>query len=242
MTSVAWENTNTVTVPLNKTIEQNVKYTRGKASEIMLLDENFISDAKLAIHGSTGAQLANLPNVNAYTNNGVTWSCADNVVTAIGETSEIASTTISHIYYNVPVKQGTYYITQGKDNIVVFVRVVSASGEVKHYYSTNFTLTGNERDVTLFLQVNANRKVNGSVRVMLNRGNIALPFEPYTGGTPYTDKYTATITDQTEDNVRLSIKNVSETVGDITKLDVVLTDRNGITKRSETGKTFIGGE
>lgn len=57
-----------------------------------------------------------------------------------------------------------------------------------------------------------------------------------------TDKYTATIVDQSEDNVTLSIENVAESVGDSTELDVVLTDKNGITKRSEVGKTFTGGE
>lgn len=31
-------------------------------------------------------------------------------------------------------------------------------------------------------------------------------------------------------------------VGDSTELDVVLTHKNGITKRSEVGKTFTGGE
>lgn len=36
--------------------------------------------------------------------------------------------------------------------------------------------------------------------------------------------------------------NVAESVGDSTELDVVLTDKNGITKRSEVGKTFTGGE
>lgn len=38
-----------------------------------------------------------------------------------------------------------------------------------------------------------------------------------------------------EDNVTLS-------TGDTTDLDVVLTDRHGVTKRSEIGKSFIGGE
>lgn len=46
----------------------------------------------------------------------------------------------------------------------------------------------------------------------------------------------------TESEVTLSIENVSATVGDSTELDVVLTDKNGITQRSEVGKTFIGGE
>lgn len=43
-------------------------------------------------------------------------------------------------------------------------------------------------------------------------------------------------------NVTLSLENVAESVGDSTELDVVLTDKNGVTKRSEVGKTFTGGE
>lgn len=42
-------------------------------------------------------------------------------------------------------------------------------------------------------------------------------------------------------NVTLSIENVSAVTGDTTDLDVVLTDRHGVTKRSEVGKSFIGG-
>ena len=36
-------------------------------------------------------------------------------------------------------------------------------------------------------------------------------------------------------------KNLDVT-GDTTDLDVVLTDRHGVTKRSEIGKSFIGGK
>lgn len=240
LTSVEWENVNDVTLPLNRTTPQIVEYTRGTTGEIDVLDMNFITDVKLAIHGSTGAQLANLPN-KVVKISGVTWTCNDNVVSAIGETSEVASTTVSDIYCNIPIKPGTYYIARGGDGIVVFVRVINKTGSTTHYYSTEFNLDGSEQSVILFLQVNANTKVDGTVKVMLNKGDKPLPFEPYTSGTPYTDKYTATITDQTEDNVTLSIKNVSATVGDTTTLDVVLTDRNGVTKRSEQGKKFIGG-
>ena len=48
--------------------------------------------------------------------------------------------------------------------------------------------------------------------------------------------------EQTVKYTRGSIENVAESVGDSTELDVVLTDKNGITKRSEVGKTFTGGE
>lgn len=59
----------------------------------MALDDNFISDAKLAIHGSTGAQLANFPNKNNVTVGGVTWSCKDNVTLSIENVSAVTGDT-----------------------------------------------------------------------------------------------------------------------------------------------------
>lgn len=242
LTGVRWANTDTVTIPQNETSEQTVEYTRGTASDIMVLDDNFISDAKLAIHGSTGAQLANLPNKNNVTEGGVTWSCKDNVVTAIGETGEEYSRP-TDLRYHVPVVPGNYYISGGVNQIRVVVKTTNKSG-LEMYYLNNqaFTITDEISSIKLYVEAIPNTIVNATTKVMLNKGNVALPFEPYTGGTPYTDKYTATIVDQAEDNVTLSIENVSAVTGDTTDLDVVLTDRYGVTKRSEIGKSFIGGE
>lgn len=230
------------TIPQNETIEQTVKYTRGAASDIMALDDNFISDAKLAIHGSTGAQLANLPNKNSVTVGGVTWSCKDNVVTAIGETGNEYSRS-TDLIYNVPVVPGNYYISGGVNPIRAVIKTTNISGSVMYYLNNRaFTVTDDISSIKLYVEAMPNTIVNTTIKVMLNKGNVALPFESYTGGTPYTDKYTVTIVDQSEDNVTLSIENVAESVGDSTELDVVLTDKNGITKRSEVGKTFTGGE
>lgn len=241
LTGVEWANTHTVTIPQNKTSEQTVEYTRGGAGDIMVLDDNFISDAKLAIHGSTGAQLANLPNVNNVNVGGVTWSCKDNVVTAIGETGTEYSRA-TDLVYNVPVVPGNYYISGGVNPIRAVVKTTNNSGSNMYYLNDQaFTITDEISSIKLYVEATPNTKVNATIKVMLNKGNVALPFEPYTGGTPYTDKYTATIVDQAEDNVTLSIKNVSTVTGDTTGLDVVLTDRHGVTKRSEIGKSFIGG-
>lgn len=241
LTGVEWANTDTVTIPQNKTSEQSVEYTRGAASDIMVLDDNFISDAKLAIHGSTGAQLANLPNKNSVTVGGVTWSCKDNVVTAIGETGKEYSRP-TDLVYRVPVVPGNYYISGGVNPIRVVVKTTDNSGSDMYYLNNRaFTITGDISSIKLYVEAIPNTIVNTTIKVMLNKGNVALPFEPYTGGTPYTDKYTATIVDQAEDNVTLSIENVSAVTGDTTELDVVLTDRHGVTKRSEIGKSFIGG-
>ena len=241
LTGVEWANTHTVTIPQNKTSEQTVEYTRGGAGDIMVLDDNFISDAKLAIHGSTGAQLANLPNRNNVNVGGVTWSCKDNVVTAIGETGTEYSRA-TDLVYNVPVVPGNYYISGGVNPIRAVVKTTNNSGSNMYYLNDQaFTITDEISSIKLYVEATPNTKVNATIKVMLNKGNVALPFEPYTGGTPYTDKYTATIVDQAEDNVTLSIKNVSTVTGDTTGLDVVLTDRRGVTKRSEIGKSFIGG-
>lgn len=242
LTSVNWKNLDVTTIPQNETSEQTVEYTRGTASDIMVLDDNFISDAKLAIHGSTGAQLANLPNINSFTVKGVTWSCKDNVVTAIGETGNEYSRP-SPLECVMSLVPGNYYISGGVSPNTVVVQTTTISGSIKYYANNRaFTITDDISSVKLYVEAIPNAKVNSTIKVMLNKGNVALPFEPYTGGTPYTDKYTATITDQNENNVTLSIENVGESVGDSTELDVVLTDKNGITKRSEVGKTFTGGE
>ena len=89
LTGVEWKNLDVTAIPQNETSEQTVEYTRGAASDLMVLDDNFISDAKLAIHGSTGAQLANLPNKNSVTVDGVTWSCKDNVAESVGDSTEL---------------------------------------------------------------------------------------------------------------------------------------------------------
>lgn len=242
LTRVEWKNLDVITIPQNETNEQTVEYTRGAASDIMVLDDNFISDAKLAIHGSTGAQLANLQNKNSVTVDGVTWSCKDNVVTAIGETGNDYSRP-TDLIYSVPVVPGNYYISGGVNPIRAVIKTRNISGSEMYYLNNQaFTITDDISSIKLYVEAMPNTIVNTTIKVMLNKGNVALPFEPYTGGTPYTDKYTVTIVDQSEDNVTLSIENVAESVGDSTELDVVLTDKNGITKRSEVGKTFIGGE
>lgn len=242
LTGVRWANIDTVTIPQNETSEQTVEYTRGTASDIMVLDDNSISDAKLAIHGSTGAQLANMPNKNSVTVDGVTWSCKDNVVTAIGETGKEYSRPTDLVSI-VPVVPGNYYISGGVNPIRVIVKTRNKSG-LEMYYMNNqaFTITDDISSIKLYVEAMPNTIVDTTIKVMLNKGNVALPFELYTGGTPYTNKYTATIVDQAEDNVTLSIENVSAVTGDTTDLDVVLTDRHGVTKRSEIGKSFIGGE
>lgn len=134
---------------------------------------------------TTGSQLANLPNKTNVTINGVSWTSKDNVVTAIGETGEKVSSTRPEIFYNIPIEPGDYYVSGSTNVVKVIVQFISNSGEYSHHLGDGtFTLTGDERRVTVYLDAVQNSKINNTVKVMLNKGNIALPFEPYTGGIP----------------------------------------------------------
>lgn len=239
--SVKWNNLNPITIPHGEVCEQDVDYETLRSNALTLKGSEFIGDVKLAIHGSTGAQLANLPNKNV-TIDGVAWSCKDNEVTVIGSTGEDSVNTLNDLFYDIPIVSGQYHISGSSGSVNVGV-IITDAHELSVYYGgdNTFTLSGNERLAKVYLYVDANANVNSTVKVMLNKGNTQLPFEPYTGGTPYTDKYNPTITDQGENTVTLSIENVSATEGDITELDVVLTDIFGVTKRSEQGKSFSGG-
>lgn len=134
---------------------------------------------------TTGAQLANLPNKNNVTIDGVVWTCEENVVTAIGKTGDIMSQTDKDIYFDVPITVGNYHVSGGNDKIKLITRVVSKTGSYKFYINNaTFTMVGDERSVTIYLEVGKQVSVNSTVKVMLNRGDVALPFEPYTGGIP----------------------------------------------------------
>lgn len=190
---------------------------------------DFIADAKLAVHGSTGAQL-------------------------FGYSGDMLS--IPNKIYLFPLNVGdgefTFSTNIGKtfDNNAAYLFIAGGNLATSEGISTynNGVWVGNNRTVesvngyiTILARKNSNANPFEGYENMLNNGATALPFEPYTGGTPYTDKYTPTIKSQTESEVTLSIENVTANVGNTTELDVVLTDKNGVTQRSEDGKTFIGG-
>lgn len=205
-----------------------VEYTTTDKT-ITTMDIDFIRDAKLAVHGSTGAQLFGysgdmLPVLNKI------YLFPLNV----GDGEFTCSTNVGKTYNN---NAAYLFIVGGHLNTS---EGVTTWGDGV-WNGNNKTVESVNGYITILARKNSNTNPFEGYENMLNKGNIALPFEPYTGGTPYTDKYTATIKDQTESEVTLSIENVSASVGDNTELDVVLTDKNGITQRSEVGKTFIGG-
>lgn len=192
------------------------------------MDLDFIRDAKLAVHGSTGAQL--------FEYSGDMLSIPNKIYLFplnVGDGEFTFSTNIGKTFNN-----NAAYLFIAGGNLTTSEGISTYNNGV--WVGENRTVESVNGYITILARKNDANPFEGYEN-MLNNGATALPFEPYTGGTPYTDKYTATITNQTESEVTLSIENVTATVGDTTELDIVLTDRNDITKRSEVGKTFIGG-
>lgn len=206
---------------------------------------DFIRDAKLAVHGSTGAQLLNVTNKQTET---FSVTVDNDIVNIIrGEGAEQYKT----IMYtdSIQIDKEIELTLQYDDLTGSFL-----TGELVAVYQNGkrmISVTTSTKKQTKTLQPGVydfliycggdSSATNGAIRGLRLTVNPNSQWEPYTGGTPYTDKYTATIMNQSESEVTLSIENVSESVGESTELDVVLTDKNDITQRSEVGKTFTGG-
>lgn len=190
---------------------------------------------------TTGAQLANLLNKNNVTINGVTWTSKDNVVTAIGETGEKVSSTRPEIFYNIPIEPGDYYVSGSTNVVKVIVQFISNSGAYSHHIGDGtFTLTGDERRVTVYLDAVQNSKINDTLKVMLNKGNIALPFESYTGGIPSPSPEYPQEIKSVGDNGSIELNVMGANVLEGTKLGVKSTV-NGITYTAYENGILITG-
>lgn len=129
----------------------------------------------------------------------------------------------------------------GGNNINVFVSIKNDLGTMSYYRNNaNFILTGNEISATVYLQVSANTTVNGTVKVMLNKGNIALPFEPYTGGIPLPSPEYPQEIKSVGDSGNIEVNVMGANVLEGTKLGVKSTV-NGITYTTYENGILITG-
>ena len=132
---------------------------------------------------TTGAQLANFPDVQEEENNGVTWSCENGVMHAAGTTADGRYSVFNRGAYIFPVVAGTYYASFSSDDVEVYVSV--RKNEATQYYkNSSFTLDGTETECKIYALVSPGKTVDETVYPMLNSGSTALPWEPYTGGAP----------------------------------------------------------
>lgn len=132
---------------------------------------------------TTGAQLANLPDAEIELG-GIKWACKNGVVTAVGTCNAESSSTGNSINHSLTGQTGTFHVSGNSNPVKVYIRV-RKNGTEKWYNDTTFTLDGTEEDVLFYMQVaDVGTVVNTTLYPMLNTGDVALPWEPYTGGKP----------------------------------------------------------
>lgn len=161
-----------------QTVEGSVVVMNDSANDPLLGLKIF---GKTIQDTTTGAQLANLPDVNTMTSAGVTWRCVNGVITATGTTTGTSSTS-GVIDYSILGKVGTFYISGSTTNVSVYC-AVTKNGNTAWYKDTSFTLDGTETQASIYCQVfQSGVSVNDTVYPMLNAGGTAKSWEPYTGG------------------------------------------------------------
>lgn len=132
---------------------------------------------------TTGAQLANFPDVQGVENNGVTWSCKNGIIHATGATADDKYSVFNDGEYIIPVVAGTYYVSSNSYDADVYVSVLKNEA-TQYYKNSTFTLDGTETQCKIYAQVSLGKTVDETIYAMLNAGDTALPWEPYTGGQP----------------------------------------------------------
>lgn len=133
---------------------------------------------------TTGAQLFDGRKIINLTGQGVTMTNDGNGVITISGTSTAAFSSV-----NIKIEgltPGTYYASGTIDNHTIFyVRVTKADGTYNYVRSPkSFTLDGTETEVLGYIYAPQGGITyrNAKIYPMLNAGDTALPWEPYSGG------------------------------------------------------------
>lgn len=145
---------------------------------------------------STGAQLFDASKLDGMSLHGVTLHIKDGIIYAEGEATENEWITASLTKDEIQrlFEDGKYTITIQKFGNVNFDAGLYFKFIPTTFKNGTIELTIPESikdgDVYYFINITKGVKHNGGIRVILNKGDTALPYEPYTGGIPkpYGDK------------------------------------------------------
>lgn len=136
---------------------------------------------------TTGAQLLDLDALELRQDTGATIKRLDDGGFLVNGIPERAYEQYIRIF-QLDLEPGTYYISGGKFSTgcaVAQVNVVNADDTKQNYSNKKFDVLGTEKDIFLVVQSTDTNQINNyKVYPMLNKGSIAVPFEPYTGGKP----------------------------------------------------------
>ena len=151
-------------------------------------DKGLVQDIK--IYGqseqssTTGAQLFN-ENIEIK-NRGVTIKINGSTATFKGTVSDEANARVNY-QKNIKLKPGKYTASSSNEKIKADFSVKKANNEM--IYNEHIEIDGTEKEVKIRVLFGLKPSAKGDVinettNIMLNDGDIALPYEPYTGGKP----------------------------------------------------------
>ena len=143
---------------------------------------------------TTGAQLLKLVDREPVTICGLTWQIKNQCISVNGTTTDEGNVTDFYIcgakgvYADADFPEGQITISADFPNDIVMY-VVKNGGTTLAYISSkvrnnHFEHTSGNKYRILFRAMKKGAIYNNAIKVMLNRGDAILPWEPYTGGKP----------------------------------------------------------
>ncbi len=154
------------------------------------LADNPLKDCKIygwsKQDGTTGAQLLDLRESDIRPNTGLTATLQDGALTVSGTP---AAAYVQIISKEIHLEPGIYYVSGGKKEsgyIYSQVNIKRSDGTWNYLSGVPIYIDGTEQVINYVIQaLNTGAAIeNYTIYPMLNAGNTALPWEPYTGGQP----------------------------------------------------------
>lgn len=186
-----------------------------------------------------GNQLADFSDMSETVGNGITWSCENGVIKAIGtSTVDNASSQNVSLEAHIPIVAGTYYVSGTVSGVTVYVKVKDTEGTVLYYKDTSFTLDGTETLCTVFCQCGASGSVvNATVYPLVSTDENAT-WEPYTNGASPNPDYPQEIEGTVISEVKTHGKNFFEVTATSNDIFTVNSDNSVTAKGTATGDFF----
>lgn len=150
-------------------------YTGGKPAPSPAYPQQIVSTGTVG----TGAQLLDVELIRDTSAGGIKF------INNHDGSFSVTGTSTSTALTNQPVcnlTPGEYSVSGSQGGVRVYVQK-RRDGTVSYYNNLSFSVTDAD-EVRVYLQVEPGTTVNAKVWPMLNAGNTALPWEPYTGGKP----------------------------------------------------------
>ena len=135
---------------------------------------------------TTGAQLLSIKQEDVANKDGLSAKVnVDGGITVTGTPDKYAT-----IYgKDIILSPGKYYLNGGNGSagaVLLKARITFSDGSSKNCANGSFEVTPDTKSVSILIQYESAtiQSVNYTIYPMLNKGETALPFEPYTGGKP----------------------------------------------------------